>query len=54
MARSLQFTQALAEATGVAAAPEAAVAIIAVACGTADGEATAITHALAKASSVAA
>ena len=38
----------------MAAAREAAVAIIAVACDTADGEAAAITHALAKASSVAA
>ena len=38
----------------MAAAPEAAVAISATACGTADGEAAAITHALAQATGAAA
>ena len=45
---------AAARETGVATAPEAAVAVSAAACGTADGEATAITHALAQATGVAA
>ena len=48
------ITHALAEATGVAAAREAAVAISAAECGTADAKVTAITHALAEVTSVAA